>query len=212
MPYSEFTLGEVVRRFALQVDETRNLFANVSPITPGQLLTATLAETAPLALAMRTEKARSELVIAPILLEVRRLGNGNISLFSGAEFNVDPAEGLNGACDFLLTRSPHQIFIESPVCAIVEAKREDLVGGMGQCAAAMVAASRFNERDGKSLDFIYGAVTTGDVWKFLQLSGDRLFVDAATYYLNDLTSILGALLAATAGQTRTEPAGASALG
>ncbi len=49
-----------------------------------------------LALANSTEKAKSEFIIAPVLLELRRLAAGKIALFSGVEWEVDAARGLNG--------------------------------------------------------------------------------------------------------------------
>ena len=102
---------------------------------------------APAALAMNTEKARSELIIAPILMEAIRLARPPVSLFSGAAFDVDKEQGLNGACDYLITRSAERFFISQPLIAVVEAKKEDIVGGLGQCVAAMVAARIFNERE-----------------------------------------------------------------
>lgn len=142
---------------------------------------------------MRTEKARSKLLIAPILLEVRRAAGGTASLFSGADFSVDASQELNGTYDFLMTQSPRQVFIEAPILAIFEAKKEDIVGGLGQCAAAMVAAQRFNEQEGVVIPVLFGAVTTGDIWKLLTLGGNDLFLDAPTYYLDRLKAILGIL-------------------
>lgn len=194
MSYSEFTLPVAVRRFGLALDETRELFSGTDAAAPSEFLRTQLAENAPLALAMQTEKARSELLIAPILLEVRRRMEGRVSLFSGAEFDVEPGAGLNGVCDFLLTRSPHQVFIEAPVLAVVEAKREDIVSGLGRCVASMVAAQRYNEREGTPAGTVFGAVTTGDIWRFLRLDGATVSVDAATYYLDRIDAILGVLL------------------
>ncbi|MFM8005054.1 MAG: hypothetical protein ACKO86_08930, partial [Dolichospermum sp.] len=91
------------------------------------------------------EKARSEMIITPILLEVRRKANYQISLFSGTDFNVDIERGLNGYCDFVISRSKEQLTINAPVLIIVEAKNENIKGGLGQCAAAMLAAQLFNE-------------------------------------------------------------------
>jgi transketolase C-terminal domain/subunit len=54
---------------------------------------------------------------------------------------------------------------------IVEAKNENIKGGLGQCVAEMVAAQIFNEREANAIDTIYGAVTTGEIWKFLKLGG-----------------------------------------
>jgi hypothetical protein len=50
---------------------------------------------------------------------------------------------LSGVCDFLISRSPEQLLIEAPVIVIVEAKKQNLKGGWGQCIAEMVAAQRF---------------------------------------------------------------------
>ncbi|WP_321161611.1 hypothetical protein [Lyngbya sp. CCAP 1446/10] len=55
----------------------------------------------PLALEINSDKARSELIIAPILVEIKKRLPERMSLFSGREFNVDPARGLSGYCDFL---------------------------------------------------------------------------------------------------------------
>jgi len=87
-------------------------------------------------------------LIAPILTEVRRQVNYQISLFSGTDFNVDLEKGLIGYCDFLLSASKEQFFISAPVITIVEAKNENIIGGLGQCVAEMVAAQIFNQRQG----------------------------------------------------------------
>jgi len=104
------------------------------------LLRDYLRDAAPLALAFSTEKARSEMIIALILLEVRRQRKGEVSLFSGADFNVDPERGLVGFCDYLLSLSREQLSVEAPVVAVVEAKNENLRLGTPQCIAEMVAA------------------------------------------------------------------------
>jgi hypothetical protein len=56
----------------------------------------------------------SGLPINPVLLEVRRILHNDISVFSGEEFNVDFNVGLNGYCDFLISRSNDQLAIEAP--------------------------------------------------------------------------------------------------
>jgi hypothetical protein len=106
-------------------------------------------------------------------------------------FDVDKDRGLTGVCDFLLTRSPERYFVSQPV---VEAKREDIPLGLGQCVAAMVGARIFNERDGVTAEPVYGAVTTGNVWRFAKLEGDLVLIDEPEYYLPRLGKILGILL------------------
>ena len=107
------------------------------------------------------------MIIAPILLELRRQLNYQISLFSGVDFNVDSERGLNGVCDFLVSRSKEQLFVRAPVITIVEAKNENLKPGFGQCVAEMLAGQLFNEREGNAIKTIYGGVTIGTVWRFL---------------------------------------------
>src|SRR5438093_4717789 len=122
MAYSDFTLQEVAQRFQLVIEEQLNLFAAVPEVIPGDFLCAILDENVPLALALSTEKARSELIIAPVLVEVRKLAGRQISLFSGADFSMDASQGLTGVCDFLISQSREQLFIRAPVVLIAEAK------------------------------------------------------------------------------------------
>ena len=121
----------------------------------------------PLATSISTQKARSEFLVAPILAEVRRLLNNRISLFSGNEFNVDSSKGLQGFCDYIISGSQEQLFITAPGVIIFEAKKEDIIGELGQCVAAMVAAQCFNQNQGTEVERIYGSVTTGTNCKFL---------------------------------------------
>lgn len=107
-----------------------------------------LSYSLPVATARGSEKARSELIISPVLLEVRQILNQRISFFSGEDFSVDESLGLTGTCDFLLSRSTELIEIEAPVFILVEAKRADLKTGLGHCAAEMIAAQTFNQRKG----------------------------------------------------------------
>ena len=194
MAYSDFDLKKVQKDFGLQIDEQPDLFADVQPMPPSATLANALAETAQLAIAINTEKARSELLITPVLLEIWRQAQSQISLFSGTEFTVDEARGLTGYCDYILSRSKAQLTINAPVIMIVEAKNENIKGGLGQCVAEMVAAQIFNAREGNAIDTIYGAVTTGEIWRFLYLSGAVAAIDLSDYYLmRDVDKILGIL-------------------
>jgi len=203
MAYSDFTLQRLKKDFGLQVDEQSDLFASVEPVASSDLLNTTLQETVQLAIAINTEKARSEMIITPVLLEVRRRAKGQVSLFSGTEFNVDSEKGLVGYCDYILSRSREQLTINAPVILITEAKNENIKAGLGQCIAGMVAAQIFNQREGQAMvsdralpiDAIYGAVTTGEIWKFLKLTHGTVSIDLTDYYISpDLHKILGILI------------------
>ncbi len=114
-------------------------------------------------------------------------------MFSGVDFNVDASQGLNVTCDFLISRSPEQLFVKAPVITIVEAKKENLNAGIGQCVASMLAARLFNEREENEIPIIYGAVTTGNIWKFIKLQGQVVDIDLSEYFIGNLSKILGIL-------------------
>ncbi len=193
MAYSDFTIPELKKRFHLSVDEETNLFDDI----PEMELPATLADILrrylPLALNLNTEKARSELIIAPVLTEFKLLYRDRVSLFSGLEFNVDEAVGLKGRCDYILSESPEQLVLTAPVCVLVEAKNENIIAGIPQCLAEMVAALRFNEANGLAPAPVYGAVTTGMQWRFLKLEGIEANVDSVEYTIQAPKKIFGIL-------------------
>jgi len=194
MSYSEFTLAKAKRDFDLSTVEGGRFLPVIDAIAPSSYLTQSLDEGLSLAIATGSEKARSELIISPILVEVRKILQRQVSLFSGEDFTVDPALGLNGVCDFLISRSPEQVFIEAPVVVIVEAKKADLKTGLGQCAAEMVAAQKFNQTNNGTIKTIYGSVSSGTAWRFLKLEGQTLFIDLHDYAVPPVELLLGMLV------------------
>jgi hypothetical protein len=196
MPYSDFTIRQAQHDFSLEIVEKAGIFSTIKPAQTSDVFSKILEENIPLAVSINTEKARSELIIANVLLELRRIFDKKISFFSGVEFNVDKERGLNGFCDFLISRSPEQLFVKAPVIAIVEAKNENIMSGIGQCIAEMVAAKQFNEQDGGSVSVTYGAVTSGTAWKFLKMNGSIIHFDLKDYNLDDMPGRIIGILAA----------------
>jgi hypothetical protein len=194
VPYGEFSIDEVKARFQLRIAEAEEYFAAIPAVPVSDFLTRMLAENLPLAIAISTEKARSELIIVPVLLEARRQVQRRVSLFSGVEFNVDPSRGLNGICDYLISLSPEQLTIEVPVVVVVEAKNDNLKSGLGQCIAEMVAAQLFNQQKGQEVPRVYGVVTTGSLWRFLRLEGNVVSLDFREYPISELTRVVGILV------------------
>jgi hypothetical protein len=205
MAYEGFTLKLLIERFGLKITQVKHLYATIAPIAPSDLLTAVLERGLPLVISKGTEKARSEHVIAPILLEVREILERAVAVFSGVAFNVDRKLGLHGFCDFLISQNPLLIEIDAPVVMLVEAippegafwnqeaKREDISGGIAQCVAEMVAAQRFNITQGQPKEKIFGAVTSGTDWRFLELQGQEVRLDLREYSIQELPAILGVL-------------------
>ena len=194
MAYSDFTIETIKEQFGIHLEEDGTFFAKVPSVTVSSLLLETLAENVPLAQAISTEKARSELIIMPVLMEARRQAGRKVSLFSGIDFTVDPARGLKGNCDFLMSLSAEQLTVESPVIAIAEAKNENFANGFAQCIAEMIAAKLFNEKRNNKVATIYGAVTTGSLWKFLRLMGNEVVIDVEEYHINQPGRIVGNLV------------------
>src|SRR5438477_4666522 len=129
MAYNDFTLEALKEQFGRRTDERGDYFARVAPVTVSDTLREHLNKYVPLAIAIGTEKARSELIITPVLLEVIEQFGQPISFFSGVEFSPDPERGLRGTCDYLLSLSPEQLEIEAPVVAVIKSQDEDAPEG-----------------------------------------------------------------------------------
>lgn len=207
MSYSQFkTLQSVKQAFGISLKEGDRFLPDFSPLKPSEFLTAYLHESLPIVASSGSEKARSEGIIYPILLEVRRILERQISLFSGEDFTVDESSGLAGICDFILSRSPEVLEIEAPVVVIVEAKRTELKSGLGQCIAEMIAAQRFNQEHFSQMtttpqpniaiygSVTYGSVTNGTQWQWLRLIETTVDIDLQIYPLPPIDRILGDLV------------------
>ena len=194
MAYSKFTLSKAAQDLELRIVAGQKFLQQASPVTPTPLLVQTLEENIPWAIAVGSEKARSEGIVTPILLEVKRQLKGQISVFSGEEFNVDVDRGLNGYVDFLIGQTDSQLYLEAPIVVLVEAKKEDLKSGLGQCVAEMVAAQQFNLESKASVTTVYGTVTSGTVWIFLKLDEKTVTIDLMEYSVNPIEQLLGFLV------------------
>lgn len=194
MSYSDFSLSQLESEFNLILQERVEIFKEILPITPSSLLIEILAENIPLALEIDTEKARSELIVSPIIVELRKQFNRQISFFSGIDFTADKAKGLTGRCDFIISYSPKQLELTAPVVTLVEAKNDNIKSGIPQCIAEMVAAQIFNERRKNQIPCIYGVVTTGSNWKFLRMVENRVDIEAGEHFIGDLEGLFGILL------------------
>ena len=180
MAYSNFTLETVQEKFQLKTIEAANIFADIEPVPPSEALIAELEKKVQLAVAIRTEKARSELIVTNVLVELREQFNRRISLFSGIDFSVDTEKGLTGTCDFLISLSPEQFYLEAPVIVLVEAKNADPTLGIGQCVAEMLAAQCFNQQIGTEVRIFPIVDVNSNPSPFLSPVMDELEKDGIT--------------------------------
>jgi hypothetical protein len=195
MAYNDFSLETLIEQFGLQTDEQGDYFAPTPPAVISDTLRRYLQRYVPRAIAIGTEKARSEFIIVPVLVEVIDQATQAVSIFSGVEFNPDPERGLRGVCDFLLSLSPEQLTVTAPAVAVVEAKNENVKTGTNQCMAEMLAAQVFNRAKNKPIETVFGAVTTGTNWLFLRLKENTIYLDRTEYYISQPDKIIGILLA-----------------
>ena len=192
MAYNNFSLQDAITQFDLNLIESA-FCESLPPVSPSSRFLNIFDLYLPLAQKAKSEKAKSELLVSPILIELLQLTDNQVQLFSGEEFNVDKNRGLNGFCDFLLSRSTISSIIQAPIVMLVEAKKGELDVGLGQCAAEMVAAQIFNASENSTIPIIYGCVTSGKLWQFLKLENNDLTLDLNEYQVTPVERILGIL-------------------
>ncbi|MEN8216188.1 MAG: hypothetical protein ABFS56_07390 [Pseudomonadota bacterium] len=106
-------------------------------------------------ISLNSEMAKREFLIAPLLLEIARTTDVTINI----EYPLDVDDKLSGLLDYFLIANQELI--------IIEAKRKDIDNGFNQLAAELIALDK--SEDNENIEFLYGAVTLGDLWKFGKL-------------------------------------------
>ncbi|MBC8137879.1 MAG: hypothetical protein H8F28_18525 [Fibrella sp.] len=132
--------------------------------------------------AFNSEMARREFLMAPIILEVATLAEA--ALASEHPFDISPR--LHGSLDYLLQK-------ENAV-VVIEAKSADMSRGFTQLSAEMIALDQYVD---PIVPMIYGAVTTGDTWRFgtLDRENKRITQDIHQFTIpDDLDDLLAVLV------------------
>jgi hypothetical protein len=133
--------------------------------------------------ALSSETARREILVAPVLAELARFCHCQMRL----EYPLNVNYRLKGNLDYLL-RSDR---IQSQNFLVVEAKNDDLSRGFTQLSAELIALAQVEE-----LDILYGAVTIGDAWRFgrLTVQPQHITQDITLYRVPDDLEILMGIL------------------
>jgi hypothetical protein len=192
MAYKKYNNKKIKEVLHLKVRKI-NIFKGivVPPIQISQRLALNLE--AAKVLNLTTEKAVCEHLVSPVLTEVRLNNENVVDFYSGEQLNVDASKDLNGEIDFLFSRASESLGFDAPILCITEAKIGLIDRGIPQAAAQMYAVRLFNEKEGKHLKTVYGAVTDGKTWRFLKLEDDILYTDLEILYLDNLPLLLGTL-------------------
>ncbi|MCP4113760.1 MAG: hypothetical protein GY749_50900 [Desulfobacteraceae bacterium] len=101
---------------------------------------------------LTSEMAKREFLIAPVLMEIVKNTDSRMNV----EYPVEIDDKLSGSLDYLI-RSAHNLIV-------IEAKRGELDKGFNQLSAELIAMDKYEEDNPSEL--LYGAVATGDIWKF----------------------------------------------
>ncbi len=191
MAYSKYTsLLQFEEKYDIQQRKVDLFDGKISDSIVSERLSFDLQEAEDL-YALQSEKAKSEFIIVPILKELQRNNKSKFRLFSGVALNV--TKDLNGICDYILSQSLDAIEVTAPIFCLVEAKNRTIEEGYAQCTAEMYAANLFNQKYKKDISTIYGCVTTGQEWAFLQLDGSHILIDKNRYYISNMPLLLGVL-------------------
>jgi hypothetical protein len=193
MAYADFTLDSVEQALGLSI-RPGELFPNLEPLPVPAWVVESL-ERGRRTAALASEKARSEFLVAPILLAAGESTATELTIFSGQRLDVEPSLGLMGECDFILARTPPIPRLKAPLVTILEAKKGDIEAGLGQCIAQTFAAKLFNERAGEPDRPVFGCVTSGNDWQFFRLDGSEVVLDRKLWYLDQVGGILAVLQA-----------------
>jgi hypothetical protein len=187
--YSDFTLNDLDQLFDIKNRQIAlQLIVKDFSIPSWLLKILEIHKTLP----KGTEKAKSEMLITPLLSALYDANNTKMKYFSGYSFDVAPEKSLKGRCDYLFSKSESSE-IQAPIFGIFEAKDDSIEHYYGQCGAEMYAALLFNQQNNSDIQIIHGAVSDGVAWKFLKLENSFLQIDTKYYTIEDLASLLGVL-------------------
>ncbi|MEN8221402.1 MAG: hypothetical protein ABFS56_34705 [Pseudomonadota bacterium] len=139
---------------------------------------------------MASEGARCEIRIFPILREVYKNYSDKFALWVQKSIYYDSE--LTGTPDYIVSQKSEygKIFLESPILAVVEAKKNDFEQGWGQCLAELIAYQKLNDNIEQP---VYGIVTDGKIWEFGQLKDQLLTKNMISFTIDNLSELFGAL-------------------
>lgn len=192
MAYNKFNFKTVGEKLGISFEYDNQIFKGIKPLEVSAELSRTVQpdDLFPL----HTEIARREWIIGNVFRELIALTGRKICVYSGETFDVEPSLGLNGAVDYLIAKGKTRYPIEGPIIAVAEAKPDNLLTGLGQCIAEMVAARLYNERKKNPSARIFGVVTTGLIWGFLVLEDEMVRMDSREYGIDALDEVLGIMV------------------
>jgi hypothetical protein len=187
LAFGSMTFPILAEKYGIRLATSIPLFEDCPPVEPTPILVANVRRGRRATLV--NERARAYWLIAPVMAELDELRAGKIQALPETALAVEGTEGLTGIPDFVISAGNVRAKV-IPIVAIVEAKHEDIEGGLPVCLAELYAAHLVN---GKRPRMLHGCVTSGMEWKFVRLEADAGLarVDLDTYAIGDLPRLLG---------------------
>jgi hypothetical protein len=184
-----FDTADILAEFGVSLSNLALALPQKLPIDPEPLhleLQENLALVDP-----ASEIARREALIFPILKTVCKFIRTSLKI----EYPIRVSSWLKGSFDYFIPAAQSLL--------VIAAKNADLAKGFTQLAVELIALDQWTD---STVPILYGAVTTGDTWKFglFQRQARQIQKDINTYAVpSDLNLVLSTLF----GITMSCPAG-----
>jgi hypothetical protein len=132
-----------------------------------------------------------ESFIFPFLQQTWKRHHKGLKLWSHQMLVYD--EKLQGEPDYFVSSWRDEVIeklVNTPLFAVVEAKKQDFEEGWGQCLASMIACQKINQDDNLT---VYGVVSTGLVWEFGKLETNVFTKHPLSYSISESQKVFGNL-------------------
>ena len=138
-----------------------------------------------------SEAAICENLIYPMLKAAWKLYADVFAIWSHAALEYD--DELTGIPDYLISKRSHlgKIIFDSPLLAVVEAKKDNFSAGWAQCALEMVAIQKINNDEQLG---VYGLVSNGEVWEIAMLKNQQFIFYNKRFVIEELDKLFNVLV------------------
>jgi hypothetical protein len=137
-----------------------------------------------------SEAAICEFIINPILRAAWKPYADVLAFWVRQPIQYD--DELTGIPDYMFSKRSDlgKIIFETPYVAVVEAKKDDFMGGWAQCALEMYAIQKINNDDNFS---IFGIVSNGKDWEIGVLKGNTFIQFRDRYDIKEIDNLLSSV-------------------
>ncbi len=138
-----------------------------------------------------SEAAICENLIYPLLKEAWKNYADIFAIWSHTSLEYD--DELTGIPDYLISKRSAlgKIIFDSPLLAVVEAKKDNFSAGWAQCALEMIAIQKIN--DDEQL-VIYGLVSNGEIWEIAMLQNQQFIFYDKRFVIEELDNLFNVLI------------------